>query len=194
VATKELVLRILEGQTEGYLIEPHASAFAAAGLEPAEVAAVLAELAKDGHALEEEVVAQVPQPALDDDGNEIPGEVARHPQTGEPLLADATDGDGNPVLLDTGWSLTKEGRKVAKENAKKQAPAEEPAAREPGELHPQARDLAASLARNPGATVQELAAEHELPEGEVAQILDSHVVEDGEVRAAGPGQGGGWTQ
>lgn len=43
------------------------------------------------------------------------------------------------------------------------------------------------------ATVQEIAEQFDLEEGEVVQILDSHIVDDdGNVEEVGPGQGGGW--
>lgn len=62
-----------------------------------------------------------------------------------------------------------------------------------GEVHEKAADLEASLVKNPDATIQDLAEEHELDEDAVVVILDSHFVnEDGKVENRGEGQGGNW--
>lgn len=116
---KQQVLRILAGQSEGYLIDPDATAFRVEGLAPDDVKATLAELAHSGHAREDEVVGQNYTPALDEDGEEIPGQIATDPTTGEPLLVDAVDEDGKTILLDQGWTITDKGLASHKKRTKK---------------------------------------------------------------------------
>lgn len=61
-------------------------------------------------------------------------------------------------------------------------------------MHPKAAAVHAWLQENPEATVQEIAAAHELGEAEVVALLESHAVIGGALRAVEPGAGGGWVQ
>jgi len=89
------VLEVLEGQSPDYLIHPGATAFVLEGLDEATALESLNRLAGAGHAREEEVVVQRMQ---------------ENPETGEEVMVDDVDDDGNPVLLDSGWTITDTGR------------------------------------------------------------------------------------
>jgi hypothetical protein len=115
---KQTVMRVLAGQSEGYLIDPGATAFRVEGLSEEDVAKTLAELGHSGHAREDEVVGQNYTPALDDDGEEIPGQIATDPTTGEPILVDAVDEDGKTILIDSGWTITDKGLAAHKRRRK----------------------------------------------------------------------------
>lgn len=86
------VLRVLAGQSDGYLTHPDASAFVAEGLDDADrVEATLLALAAEGHAQELEDAVPVVDPA-----------------TQEPVV----DEKGKPVeqIADSGWVVTDDGR------------------------------------------------------------------------------------
>lgn len=100
--TKQTVLDVLRGQSPDYLIAPFAAAFAAEGLQPDDVQAALDELADEGLARIDQVVATgyitTPEgePLLDADGN--------------PVIGPLKDVDGNDVIVSEGWTITDEGR------------------------------------------------------------------------------------
>jgi hypothetical protein len=121
----ELVLRVLAGQSPGYLIQPDASAFVAAFAELEErfdrdaVEAGLGRLADAGHARELEEVALAYQvepkldhndePILDPDTGEPILVRSHHPVTGAEIIVPATDENGNEIIIAQGFELTEAG-------------------------------------------------------------------------------------
>ena len=93
--TTATVLRVLEGQSPDYLIQPWATAFMVEGLTEEEVKVCLEKLADAGHARRDEIVLQQKQ---------------EDPETEEVSYVDQIDDDGNPVLLNEGWTITDEGK------------------------------------------------------------------------------------
>lgn len=71
-ADRELVLKVLEGQSPDYWIFPNASAFAAEGLDPVDVAEALNELLADGK-LERELLIEEGKGANDGGVEYVPG-------------------------------------------------------------------------------------------------------------------------
>lgn len=85
---QRVVLEVMAGQSVGYLISPHASAFAAEGLTPGEVEEALNILGRRG--LVSHLTTEV---------------VEIHGETEVPVLGD----DGQPLVVSEGWHITDDG-------------------------------------------------------------------------------------
>jgi hypothetical protein len=70
---RELVLRVLGGQSPDYFIFPNAAAFAAEGLDAVEVAAVLDELHQEGKLERELIALTADNPEADGELQGVPG-------------------------------------------------------------------------------------------------------------------------
>lgn len=98
---EQTLLRVLAGQSEGYLLHPDASAVVAEGLSYEEALEALSALAQAGHAQEEEFVEH--EPAVDDKGEPIldaDGALQTRPKL---------DQDGKDLVTDSGWTITATG-------------------------------------------------------------------------------------
>lgn len=60
-------------------------------------------------------------------------------------------------------------------------------------VHKKAKDVHAWLQKNPDATVQEIAAEHDMAVDDVIEMLENHAVVDGKLVEVEAGAGGDWT-
>jgi hypothetical protein len=115
----DIVLRVLAGQSEGYLIQPDATAFVVEGLDPETVSESLSRLEETEHAkvTQEVALRYVTEEVTHRVGSRLRSKKITHTevkrdQDGEPVLEVAKDDNGNDMVVNEGWEVTDKGAKV----------------------------------------------------------------------------------
>jgi hypothetical protein len=115
----DIVLRVVAGQSEGYLIQPDATAFMVEGLSPEMVAESLTRLEESEHVMVTQEVGL--RYAMEEVTHKVGGRFrskkvtsieAKRDKNGEQVVEIAKDDNGNDIVVNEGWEVTDKGATV----------------------------------------------------------------------------------